>query len=161
MGGVTTAGARELRKSPTQAEGVLWKHPRYRQLGGYKFRRQAPIGSYIADFMSLEKRLIIELDGGHHPDQAAYDSERTTWLQSQGFCVLRFWNNQVLQDIEGVKEAILKALEVSRCPPPSQPSPARGEGVKVPSPTFLHQGGKGKVPCTSLPPQVGKWRKRP
>lgn len=113
-GGVTTARARELRKNPTQAESVLWKHLRYRQLDGHKFRRQVPIGPYIADFMSLENRLIIEVDGGHHPDRAAYDSERTTWLQSQGFCVLRFWNNQVLQDIESVKEAILKALEVSR-----------------------------------------------
>jgi adenine-specific DNA-methyltransferase len=111
---VTTARARELRKNPTQAESVLWKHLRYRQLDGHKFRRQVPIGPYIADFMSLENRLIIEVDGGHHPDRAAYDSERTTWLQSQGFCVLRFWNNQVLQDIESVKEAILKALEVSR-----------------------------------------------
>ncbi len=113
-GGVTTARARELRKNPTQAESVLWKHLRYRQLDGHKFRRQVSIGPYIADFVSLENRLIIEVDGGHHPDQEIYDAERTIWLQSQGFRVLRFWNNQVLQDIEGVKEAILKALEVSR-----------------------------------------------
>ena len=86
---------RELRKHLTETERASWKHLRLRQFKGYKFRRQQPIGKYIVDFACLEKRLIIEVDGGQHSEQTAYDLERDTWLESQGFSVLRFWNNQV------------------------------------------------------------------
>ncbi len=75
--------ARELRKNPTDAERVLWRHRRLRQFGGYKFRRQQPMGKYIVDFVCLEKRLIVEVDGGHHSEQLKYDSERKTWLEEQ------------------------------------------------------------------------------
>jgi len=77
---------------------------------GNRFRRQQPIGQYIVDFVCLEKKLVIELDGGQHAEQSAYDAERTAWLECQGFRVLRFWNNQVLEEIEIVKEAIWKEL---------------------------------------------------
>jgi len=109
--------ARELRKNPTEAESNLWRHLRHRQLGGHKFRRQQPIGSYIVDFVCFEKRLIIEVDGGQHSEQAAYNSKRTVWLETQGFRVLRFWNNQVLSELDAVKEMIYEALSVPIPPP--------------------------------------------
>ena len=86
-------------------------HLRYRQMNGYKFRRQHPVGHYIVDYVCLEKALVIELDGGQHSQRIAYDAERTALLASQGFQVLRFWDNQVLREIESVKSAILQALE--------------------------------------------------
>ena len=107
----------ELRENPTEAERTLWRHVRLRQLGGHKFRRQHPIGQYIVDLVCLEKRLIIELDGGQYSEQVAYDSERCKWLEKQGFCVLRFWNNQVLQETEGVKKVIVEALGCGFDPP--------------------------------------------
>jgi adenine-specific DNA-methyltransferase len=103
----------------TEAERALWKHIRFRQLGGNKFRRQQPIGPYIADFVCFEKRLIIELDGGQHSHQAAYDSDRGAWLEAQGFRILRFWNNQVLEEIDAVNRVILKTLEDGTDTPPS------------------------------------------
>ncbi len=102
--------ARELRKSLTEAERALWRHLRYRQMAGCKFRRQFPVGPYIVDFVCLEKRLVIELDGGQHSGKAEYDSARTEWLEAQGSRVLRFWNNDVLAAVEPIKEAILAAL---------------------------------------------------
>ena len=102
--------ARELRKNPAEAERKLWKYLRLRQLGGYKFRRQQPLGSYIVDFVYLEKKLIVELDGGQHSIQINYDAKRTEWLETHGFRVLRFWNNDVLEEIEIVKELIAKEL---------------------------------------------------
>ena len=94
----------------TDAEQTLWRHIRGRQLESYKFRRQAPIGSYIVDFVCFEKRLVLEVDGGQHAENEPYDDKRSKWLESQGFKVLRFWNNEVLQDIEAVKEVILQRL---------------------------------------------------
>ncbi|MGH7889626.1 MAG: DUF559 domain-containing protein [Thermodesulfobacteriota bacterium] len=89
--------ARELRKNLTDAEGKLRRHLRSRHLGGYKFRRQQILGSYIVDFVCLEKRLIIEVDdGGGHSVQVDNDAERSSWLETQGYRVLRFWNNEVL-----------------------------------------------------------------
>ena len=108
---MTISKARALRKNLTNAERVLWKQMRMRQIGGYKFRRQQPIGKYIVDFVNFEKRVIIELDGGHHSQQVNYDSTRTAWLEAEGYRVLRFWNNQVLEEIEAVKEVILNVLK--------------------------------------------------
>ncbi len=123
MGGMHKAQARQLRKNPTEAERVLWRHLRLRQLEGYKFRRQQPIGPYIVDFVCFENGLVIELDGGQHCEQVAYDAERSAWLQAQGFRVLRFWNHEVLQDIEAVKGAIREAVT-----PPSFILPHKGGG---------------------------------
>ncbi len=108
---MSTNRARDLRKNSTDTERALWRHLRLRQLGGYKFRRQQPIGQYIVDFECLDKRLIIELDGGQHSEQVDYDSARTAWLGAQGFRLLRFWNNQVLAEIDAVKALILRSLE--------------------------------------------------
>jgi adenine-specific DNA-methyltransferase len=98
--------ARELRRTQTDAERKLWNVLRDRQLLNLKFRRQHPIGNYIADFCCIEKGLIIELDGSQHVERAAYDEERTKWLNSQGFQVLRFPNDEVLRATEGVIEKI-------------------------------------------------------
>ena len=108
---MNVAKARELRKNTTESEQALWKRLRMRQINGYKFRRQQPIGQYIVDFVNFERRVVIELDGGQHSQQVAYDSKRTVWLEGQGYRVLRFWNNHVLKDVEAVKAVILKALE--------------------------------------------------
>lgn len=102
--------ARELRRNLTEAERTLWRHIRLRQIGGCKFRRQQPIDRYIADFVCFEKRLIIEVDGGQHLEQKGYDSERDRWLEKEGFRILRFWDNQILKEIEAVKQVIIEAL---------------------------------------------------
>jgi very-short-patch-repair endonuclease len=102
--------AQKLRKNLTEAERKLWRYLRLRQLGGHKFRRQHPFGSYIVDFVCLEKRVVIEVDGGQHRAQAIYDQQRTAWIEQQGFRVLRFWDHEVMQNIEAVKEAIWQAL---------------------------------------------------
>jgi very-short-patch-repair endonuclease len=114
--------SRELRKNLTDAERNLWNHLRLRQVGGHKFRRQHPIGNYIVDFVCLEKRLIIEVDGGQHDEQSLYDENRDSWLISQGYRVLRFWNNQIFNELEAVKEIIFENVES----PPTLALPLRG-----------------------------------
>ncbi|MBI3464610.1 MAG: endonuclease domain-containing protein [Planctomycetes bacterium] len=117
--------ARQLRRDMTDAEHRLWWHLRYRQMDGKKFRRQAPIGSYIVDFACFEEKLIVELDGGQHAQQQAYDARRTQWLNSQGFRVLRFWDHQVFEDVEPVMEVILRNLRTA--PHPNPPPQGGGE----------------------------------
>lgn len=109
----TTSAARQLRQRQTEAEQALWARLRNRQLGGVKFRRQQPIGRYVVDFASFEKRVIVEIDGGQHNEYEARerDEERTAWLKERGYQVLRFWNNEVLMNMEGVLEGIRQALE--------------------------------------------------
>ena len=102
--------ARELRRASTDAERAFWRQVRGRGLGGHKFRRQVPIGPYIADFLCLQARLIIEFDGGHHQEQTAADERRTQWLESEGYRVLRLWDNDVLLNITGALETVLAAL---------------------------------------------------
>jgi very-short-patch-repair endonuclease len=111
--------ARKLRKEQTDAERRLWWQLRNRQLEGWKFRRQCPIGDYIADFVCIDARLIVELDGGQHSEQRQYDENRTRDLEKAGFVVLRFWNNDVLTNSEGVIEEILRMLH----PTDNTPSP--------------------------------------
>jgi len=118
--------AREMRKGQTDAEQLIWHLLRGRQIAGAKFRRQHPIGRYILDFYCDERKLVVELDGGQHTEQASYDEARTAFLNTQGIRVLRFWNNQVLQETEAVMEAIWQALQ-----PSPQPSPASGRGSKI------------------------------
>ena len=115
---MNTEHARALRKNMTDAEKCLWRQLNRRQIDNLRFRRQEPIGNFIVDFVCFERTLIVELDGGQHADQTAYDERRTRWLESQGFCVLRFWNNAVLQNTAGVLAVIRDALERRRCPPP-------------------------------------------
>ncbi len=115
-----TARAKHLRRNATDAEQKLWRHVRNRRLGGHRFRRQQPLGPYIVDFVCLDKKLIVEVDGGQHAERVGRDEKRTAWLESQGFRVLRFWNNQVLTEIEEVAQTIMMALE--------SPLPGTGEG---------------------------------
>jgi very-short-patch-repair endonuclease len=95
-----------LRKRPTEAEQLLWNKLRQQQLEGFKFRRQQPIDNYIVDFVCFEKRIIVEVDGGQHATRSKDDTARDTYLRQQGFQVLRFWNNEVLQNINGVLEVV-------------------------------------------------------
>ena len=103
--------AKNLRGRMSDAEQRLWQALRGRQLGGYKFRRQQPLGNYIADFVCTHPKLIVEADGGQHAEQGAYDETRSRYLQTQGFTVLRFWNHDILQQTENVLERILGTLQ--------------------------------------------------
>ena len=103
--------SRDLRKNLTDAEQMLWQKLRNKQINAHKFRRQFVLGNYIVDFICLGKRLIIEVDGGQHMDNVNYDLQRDEWLKNQNFKVLRFWNNQVLNEIDSVLEVIVKNLE--------------------------------------------------
>ncbi|MBP9798944.1 MAG: endonuclease domain-containing protein [Sterolibacterium sp.] len=121
--------AKSLRSHQTDAEQRLWYHLRAHRFNGLKFKRQKPIGPYIVDFVCHAPCLVIELDGGQHVDQTTYDRKRDTYLQAQGFAVLRFWNNQALTETDAVLDAIrLKVLELSTLSP--SPSPASGRGEK-------------------------------
>ncbi len=101
---------RDLRRTATDAECILWSRLRRRQLAGFKFRRQHQVGLYICDFARLDASLIVELDGSQHVDQIAYDLRRDGFLRSAGFRVLRFWNGDVLHRTEQVVETIFEAL---------------------------------------------------
>ena len=102
--------AKGLRKNATDAERLLWSRLRASQLGGCKFRRQQPLGSYIVDFVSFDKKIVVELDGGQHVESEAYDQSRMQRLASQGFKVMRFWNNDVLSNTEGVLHTIMTEI---------------------------------------------------
>ena len=120
--------AKTLRTNQTAAEQRLWYHLRAHRFMGYKFKRQKPIGRYIVDFICMEHRLIIEIDGGQHAERVTYDQRRDAWLRNQGYTVLRFWNNDVMQELEGVLEKIRSALVNSLS---TGPSPASGRGERV------------------------------
>ncbi len=120
------SNARTLRSQQTEAEQRLWYHLRAHRFLGLKFKRQKPMGLYIVDFVCLEQRLIIEIDGGQHAEQIDYDQRRDAWLRSQGHTVLRFWNNEVIQQLDEVLEQIRCTLAVSPSPP--SPLPQAGEG---------------------------------
>ena len=108
----TTTRARTLRRNLTDVERILWRALRDKQLGGHRFRRQHPIGRYIADFVCIEQKLVIELDGSQHQEQLDYDKKRTDFLQSQGWLVLRYWNNDILNNLDGVLTTIAENLKV-------------------------------------------------
>jgi very-short-patch-repair endonuclease len=122
--------AKNLRKTSTFAERLLWRHLRAKQMEGYKFRRQEPIGDYVVDFVCFEKRIIIEVDGSQHQIEKDKDKKRDKWFKEQGFRVLRFWNNEVLKNMDGVLAVI---RERCICHPPPTPS-HRGRGKTGPLP---------------------------
>ncbi len=128
----TLERAIKLRASMTDAEKKLWNHLNHRQLDGCHFRKQVPIGPYITDFACLRAHLVIELDGGQHDGGAAKDARRTRWLEAEGYRVIRFWNNEVLQNIEGVlvliKQALADAPPLKQPHPHPNPPPNRGRG---------------------------------
>ena len=110
--------ARKLRSTPTDAETRLWARLRRQQIDGFRFRRQQPIGRYVVDFFCPEAKLIIEVDGGQH----ANDSDtRTRWFEARGYCVIRFWNNEVLGNTDGVVTRIREALHAAGTPLPDPP----------------------------------------
>jgi very-short-patch-repair endonuclease len=106
--------ARKLRSKQTDAELKLWLQLRGRRLGGLKFRRQVPIAGFIADFLCEEFKLIVEVDGGQHAEESTSDMERTKILQDAGYMVLRFWNNEVLTNLDGVLRHIAEAADLAR-----------------------------------------------
>jgi very-short-patch-repair endonuclease len=110
--------ARRLRRNLTDAERTLWFRLRDRRLAGWKFRRQFPIDRFVVDFCCADAHLIVEVDGGQHAVQVAADAERTQILEAMGYFVLRYWNNDVLQNLDGVVEDIATALERPRSEPP-------------------------------------------
>jgi very-short-patch-repair endonuclease len=128
---VQTERARRLRHNSTKAELLLWNRLRSRAINGRKFVRQEPIGPYIVDFICRERRLVVEVDGGQHGTEK--DHMRDEWLRSRGYRVLRFWNNDVLTNIEGVLETMAAALAKEAPPHPvsacggNRPLPASGE----------------------------------
>jgi 2-isopropylmalate synthase len=109
--------ARTLRRNATDAERKIWRLLRDRRLSSIKFRRQVPIGPFVADFAAIEHRLVVELDGGQHADNAS-DVKRDAFLAAQGWRVLRFWNNDVMRNTEGVLQMIVEALAGIACPHP-------------------------------------------
>ncbi|WP_299393931.1 endonuclease domain-containing protein [Pelagibius sp.] len=118
------SNARRLRRNETEAERRLWAALRNRQLAGHKFRRQVPLGRFVVDFACYDEKLVVELDGGQHSggqhvDHQEKDAARTKWLEARGFRVLRFWNHEVLENLEGVLAKIAEALEESGSPSPS------------------------------------------
>jgi very-short-patch-repair endonuclease len=121
--------ARTLRKRSTNTEARLWRYLRDKRIDGFKFRRQHPIGRYVVDFVCLEKRLIVEADGGQHneSEKKAKDRERDEWLRNEGYKVLRFWDNEVFENLEGVLERIRETLLI----PLTLPSPPEGRGNKT------------------------------
>ena len=121
--------ARRLRRDQTDAERKLWFSLRDRRLDGLKFRRQMPVNSYVVDFCCESARLIVELDGGQHSERAAEDAKRTAGLEAYGFLVLRFWNNDVLSNIDGVVETIVATA--AQEPPHPNPLP-NGEREQAP-----------------------------
>ncbi|MFO1474019.1 MAG: DUF559 domain-containing protein [Lysobacterales bacterium] len=113
--------ARKLRNNATDAERLLWKSLRGRQVDGFRFRRQMPIAGYIADFACPEAGLVIELDGGQHSERTGYDEHRSDALRQHGYRVLRYWNNDVVSCIEDVVADIQRHLAKAT---PSQPPPS-------------------------------------
>jgi len=115
--------AKNLRNNPTDTENALWLYLKNKQIEGVKFRRQQPIGNYIVDFVSFEKQLVIELDGGQHSETVHSDEARDEWLRKEGFTVLRFWDNEIFENREGVLEIIRE-----KCLSPAPLSPPAGGG---------------------------------
>lgn len=147
-----TLRSRALRNNPTMAEQKLWGVLRNRQMLGVRFNRQVPIGPFICDFVARVPKLVIEVDGGQHAVALDADNRRTSFLKNRGYRVIRFWNNEVLGNIEGVVEAILQALTDKPSTDPSRHAggeetrSAEGEGLsgrRSPSPNpFLEREGE-------------------
>jgi very-short-patch-repair endonuclease len=139
--------AKSLRSSMTDAERKLWMHLRAHRLQKYKFKRQQPWGPYIADFVCLNARLIVEVDGSQHLESPR-DAKRDDWFKANDFRVLRFWNDQVLQETEAVLEEILRAVEATPLP---QPLSRKGRGEKGVPGSSSSEGLSAAADCSPLP----------
>ena len=154
--------AGELRNNATDVERLLWRHLRNSQVEGVKFRRQQAIEDYIVDFVSFAPKLVVELDGGQHALGRERDRRRDECLRKNGFAVLRFWNNEVIENIGGVLEVIRRQClgEVSPgCPLPHPPAPSReGRGSKtsraVLEPAHSHRGRGSETPKQSFRDEI-------
>jgi very-short-patch-repair endonuclease len=122
-----TTIAKALRRRLTDSERLLWRHLRSKQIEGNKFRRQEPLGKYVVDFVCHEKRIVIEVDGSQHSIDKGIDKARDKWLKEQRYNVLRFWNNEVLTNVDGVLEVIRNTL----LSPSLNPSHQGREGKRV------------------------------
>jgi len=153
-----TVKARRLRVQGSDAESRLWYHLRNRALGGFKFARQVPVGPYVADLICRERGLIVEVDGGQH-DWSTTDAPRTAWLNSQGYSVVRFWNNEVLINTDGVLEALLAVLEGNPSPDlrfaPATLSPT-GRGSRGARAASAAYAARSKQQPRSVPLPVGE-----
>ena len=158
-GGVRSivANARKLRRSSTDVEKKLWHRIRDKQIEDFRFRRQRPIGKFIVDFICLDARLIVELDGGQHAENTLGDSKRTEFLESLGYKVVRFWNNEVIENMEGVLDRLREELLSTRSLTPPSALPLAGEGTdrtsavvsastNTPSPAQRGKAGMGVRP---------------
>jgi very-short-patch-repair endonuclease len=117
-----TTAAKRLRRQQTDAERILWFRLRGRRLAGWKFKRQVPIDRFIVDFVCADGRLIVELDGSQHAVRTRHDEERTRTLEAMGYLVVRFWNNDVMRNLDGVLQDILNTLNQQPLDPP-HPTP--------------------------------------
>jgi len=135
--------ARQLRNNPTDAEAILWRALSARKLGGVRFNRQVRIKptNYICDLVARTPKLVIEIDGGQHALQVEHDEARTRYLESRGYRVIRFWNNEVLGNLEGVVAEIERVLAERPSPNPSRKR--EGSGRSKPSPPSLPSRGAG------------------
>jgi very-short-patch-repair endonuclease len=124
----STDAAKKLRKNPTRAENLLWQKLRNRQSEGFKFRRQQPVGSYILDFVNFKKRIVIEVDGCQHAILKDKDKKRDAWLNSEGFELMRFWNNDVFENLDGILQVIRTKLKTPSPDPSHQGRGNRSEG---------------------------------
>jgi very-short-patch-repair endonuclease len=124
--------ARDLRRRQTEHEQIVRRILRNRRFADFKFRRQVSLGNYIVNFICLERRLMLELDGGQHgeSDQTRYDAARDAWLRSQGFKVLRFWSHQVMSEWEMIEDTLWDELQQSPHPQPLSRAGERGEVIK-------------------------------
>jgi very-short-patch-repair endonuclease len=113
---MASKNARQLRGTATEAELRLWSAIRRRQLDGLRFRRQVPLGRFVVDFVCYDVRLVVELDGGQHSDSQDDDAARTQWLESRGFRVVRFWNHEVFENLNGVLDVIGETAASYRTP---------------------------------------------
>ena len=137
--------AKQMRREPTEAEARFWHYAKNRGIDGLKFQRQVAVGPYIADFLCTDHSLIVEIDGGQHGEER--DAARDVWLRSQGFRVLRFWNNDVLRDMSAVGETILAELAV---PPHPALSPG-GEKLASFSASHGRANKKGRSDRAAFP----------
>jgi very-short-patch-repair endonuclease len=152
---------RALRTNPTRAESALWQHLAARRTSGVRFNRQVPIGPFICDFVSRATKLVIEVDGGQHDWQSDDDARRTRFIEHQGFRVIRFWNNDVLERMEGVVAEIGRVLAERPSPNPSRKRKgdivASGETPALLLPSRLREGS-GEGSAANTPTKVTPWR---
>jgi very-short-patch-repair endonuclease len=118
----STIAAKRLRRQQTDAEPILWFRLRGRRLAGWKFRRQVPVDRFIVDFVCADAKLVVELDGGQHAVRPLQDEERTRTLEAMGYLVPRFWNNDVMRNLDGVLQEIINTLS-QHAPEPPHPTP--------------------------------------